>query len=98
MFFQRMDTGPREAGRLFHHDDLDLLRQHGGVERDVVGVAEHELERVRPGRQLDLRLGLAGAEMQVVPVGRDRVVGVERLGYVDEEVVVAARSGRSPAI
>jgi hypothetical protein len=42
--------------------------------RHVALVAEQQLNRVDPEREVDLRLGLSGAEVQVVEVARDRLV------------------------
>lgn len=53
----------------------------------MVGIADQHLERMGPGRQLDPRLGLAAAEMQVVLVIGDRLVQRRKVA-VDDQVVV----------
>ena len=60
-----------------------------GLKGLVLRIAEDELQRVRTGREVDARLGLPGAEMQVVPVGRDRLGRVQGLVDVDQKVMVA---------
>jgi hypothetical protein len=62
--------------RLRFHDgsldrDRDFLRGDDRRMRDVVLVAHQQLQRVLAGRQLDHRFRLAGAEVQVIAVGRD---------------------------
>ena len=51
-------------------------------------VAKQQLNRVDPERQVDLRLGLPRAEVQVVEVARDRLVERRHRG-VDQEMMVA---------
>src|SRR6202011_6223937 len=46
--------------------DLDRPRHHGRIMRHVVVVPYQQLQRVGSERQRDLRLGLSGAEMQMI--------------------------------
>ena len=46
----------------------------GGIVRDVVGVAEHHLQRVLAGLQLEGRFRLPLAEVLVIVVHRDGCV------------------------
>lgn len=55
-------------------DDPDLPRNHGWIERNVVRIAQDEMERVRAGWQLEAHFGLARAEMHVLLVGGDGLV------------------------
>jgi len=55
---------------------------------DMLVVGENELQRVLALRQLQLHLGLAGAEMDVIGIVRERRVERRSLG-VDDEVVMA---------
>ena len=50
----------------------------------MVGVTQHELERMLAGRQFYARLGLARAKMKVRFVLRNRFIGIERLVHVDQ--------------
>ena len=45
--------------------DGNFLRDHRRIERKVVGIPQHELERMLAGWQLDPRFGLARAKMKV---------------------------------
>src|SRR5919108_4067341 len=58
--------GPPTA--LLCHDNANLLRCHHRLERLVLGIAEHKLERMRTGRQFEPRLGLSAAKVQMVLV------------------------------
>ena len=70
--------------------DGNFLRDHRRIERKVVGVAEHELKRVLARWKLDARFGLACAKMKVRFVLRKRLIGIERLIHVDQEVMMSA--------
>ena len=65
--------------------------------RDVILVSQQQLQRVLAGRERDLRLGLAGAVMQMIEVVRNRLVERRQVG-VDQQVVVtgmlAIQAGR----
>ena len=41
--------------------------------RDMVAIAQNQLERVLSGGQLNFGLGLTGAEMHMVVISRDRL-------------------------
>jgi hypothetical protein len=56
----------------------------------VLGVAEHQLQRVLAGRQFNMRLSLSGAEMKMCLVLGNRFVWVKRFVYVDQQMVVTA--------
>src|SRR5262249_58909471 len=71
-------------------DDGNLLRDHGWLEWKVLGITEHKLECVSPGRQFNARLGLSSAEVQVVLILRDRIIRIERIVDVDQQVMMAA--------
>ena len=43
-----------------------------------------------PGGKLDTGFGLAGAEMKMALVLRDRLVGIERFIHVDQQMMMAA--------
>ena len=62
------------AARLLHGDG-DFLRHDRLLVRNMQVIAQHELQRVFSRRQLQLRLGLSGAEM--LDVVRDRQRRVE---------------------
>ena len=59
----------RPAGSLHRH--RDHIAHNRRVMRYVVHIAQHELQRMGSRRQLQRHFGLAGAEVQVVVVGRD---------------------------
>jgi hypothetical protein len=50
----------------------------------VIGIAHHQPKRMLAWRQIDRRLGLAGAEMKVILVQGDRLLGVGKLIDVDQ--------------
>ena len=77
--------------------DGNFLRDHWRIERKVVGIPQHELERMLAGWKLDPRFGLTCAEMKMRLVLRDRFVRIERLIDVDQKMVVAAVCVLSPA-
>src|SRR5215470_17452755 len=52
-------------------------------------VTQHQLERMPARRQVEIGLGLTGNEMQVVLVRGDRLVGIERLIHIDQQMMVA---------
>src|SRR4051794_11288919 len=65
----------------------DLLRHNGRLERIVPGIAQHELKRMRPGRKLEQRFGLSCPEMQMRLVLQDRLLGIDRVFDVDEQMM-----------
>lgn len=56
-------------------------------------ISEHELQRVSARREVEAGLGLSSAEMEVILVGRNGLVGAECAGHVDEEMMVAGVLG-----
>ena len=54
----------------------------------MVRVAENELQGVPARRKVEAGLGLSAPEMNVVPVGGDRLGEKQRLLHVDQEVMV----------
>ncbi len=90
-------AGRSGRARLFLHPghdlDLDRLRHHRRIMRDVIMVGEEELQPVPARRQRNLGLGLAAAEMQMVEIGRDRPVE-RRQRRVDQQVVMAGMASR----
>src|SRR5262245_3117844 len=69
--------------------NADLLRYDWRLEQSMLGIAEHELKRMRAGRQFEPHFGLAGAEVQVVLVLRDRLVWVERRIDIDQQMMMS---------
>src|SRR5579862_3756936 len=65
---------PVRRSAVLGHRDVDLLRIDRRIVRHVIGVAEQQTQPVPAGRQRDLRLGLSGAEVQMVEVVRNRLV------------------------
>jgi hypothetical protein len=55
----------------------------------MLGIAQHQLERVLARRQFETCLGLARPEIKVVPVLRDRFVEIERLVHVNQQMMMA---------
>ena len=55
----------------------------------MFGIAQHELERMFAGWKFYSRFGLARAEMQMRFVLRDRLVGIEWLIHVYQQMVMA---------
>ncbi len=55
----------------------------------MIGIAEHELNRVLAGRQLDTSLGLARSEMKMRFVLCNRLIGIEWFAHIDEQMVMA---------
>jgi hypothetical protein len=73
--------------RLVDHRHGDALGHDRRIVRDVILVAEDQLQGMLAGGEAHLRLGLSGAEMQMVEVIGDRFVQGRR-GRIDDEVVV----------
>src|SRR5262245_9562460 len=70
------------------HCDRDLFRHHRWIVRDVQLIAQHELQRVLAGWELELGFGLTLAEVQAV-----RVVGqgLAEIGWridIDQQVMM----------
>ncbi len=72
----------------FGHRDLDGLRVDRRVVCDMRIVAQKQLKRVRAQLQLDRCLGLAGAEVQMIEVVRNRLVE-RRQWSVDQQMVMS---------
>ena len=68
--------------------DLDTRRHDRRRVRDVILVAQQQLQGVLPGLQRHLGFGLAGAEVQMVEVARNRLVERRQIG-VDEQMMMA---------
>jgi hypothetical protein len=60
----------------------------------VVGVAEQKLQLVPAERERHRRLGLAGAEVQVLEVVRDRLIERRQFGIDDEMMVPGVGIGQ----
>ena len=54
----------------------------------MVGIPENELQSVPAGWKLKAGLGLPCAEVNVLLVGRDRFVRLDRVVHIDQEMVV----------
>src|SRR6266702_5626720 len=57
--------------------DCNFFRNERRVERIMLRVAQHELEGVLAGRQIEACLGLTRSEMKMALVLCDRLVGIE---------------------
>ena len=57
--------------------DRNFIRNERRVEWVMLSIAQHELESVFAGRQLDTCLGLTRSEMKMGLVLWDRLVGIE---------------------
>ncbi len=55
----------------------------------MIGVAKHELKRVFARRQFDTSLGLPRSEMKMRLVLGNRLIGIERFAYIDQQMVMA---------
>ena len=56
----------------------------------MLGIAQHQLERVLAWRQIDKCLGLTRSEMQMGLVLRDRLFDIERFSHINQHVMMAA--------
>ena len=81
------------AQRHSFHRNGDLLGYDRWVEWVVLGIAEHQLQRVLAGWQFNTCLSLPGAEMKMCLVLWDRLVWVERFIYVDQQMMMTAVGG-----
>ena len=72
------------------HRDRDLVRDHRRIEGVVLGVPQHQLQGVVAGREFDAGLGLARAEMQMVPIPWDRLFEIEWLVNINQQMMMAA--------
>ena len=70
--------------------DRDFLGYHWRIEVEVLGVTEHQLQRVFAGWQFNTRFGLPGAEMKMLFVLWDRLVWVKWFVYVDQQMMMTA--------
>src|SRR5215471_17128307 len=68
----------------------DLFRHNRWVEDKMVGIAQHELQCVLAGGQIDECLGLAGPEMKMLFVLWDWFVGVVGRIDINQQVMVPA--------
>ncbi len=68
--------------------DGDPLRDQRRVEREMIAVAQDQLQRVLSLRQVEERLGLAPTEVQMLFVVRDRLVGIDCFLRVDQQVMM----------
>jgi len=69
--------------------DTDFIRNDRWAERIMLGIAQHQLESVFAGRELDTCLGLTRSEMKMGFVLRDRFVGIESFTHVNQQMMVA---------
>src|SRR5204862_252787 len=67
----------------------DLFRYQRRAEYLVFGVTEHELQRVAARRQIDARLALPGAEMNMILVGWEDVASLDLIVEIDEQMMVS---------
>jgi len=56
----------------------------------MLGIAQHELERMFARQQLKACLGLPCAEMKMALVLWDRLVGIEWFVHIDQQMMMAA--------
>src|SRR3990167_986424 len=70
------------------HRDRDALAHDHRMVRDVVLVAQHQLQGVLTGLEFERGFGLAGAEMPELLVGRQRCIGIP-FAHIHQQVVVA---------
>src|SRR6185437_1808700 len=70
------------------HVDRDLPGDDGRIERHMVRVAQFKLQRVRAGREVQHRFGLAATEMPVAVVVRNRQARRRQRRHVDQQVVM----------
>src|SRR6202022_824562 len=68
----------------------NLGRDERRNERIMLGIAQHQLESVLAGRQLDARLGLACSEMKMGLVLWNRLVGIEWFIHINQQMMMAA--------
>ncbi len=80
-------SGGSGRRRRFHDGYVNPLGVDRGRMRDVIGVTQQQLQRVRSRRQRKLDLGLAGAEVEMVLVVRDRLVE-RRQVRIDQQVMM----------
>ena len=78
----------RLAHRRIDHPHLDLGRHDRRRVRNVILVAEQQLERVLAVLEGDLGLGLAAAEVEMVEVVGDRLIERRQIG-IDQQMVMA---------
>src|SRR5271168_3042835 len=73
----------------FHHNG-DLLGYYRWVEWVVLGITEHQLQRVLAGWQFNTCFGLPRAEVKMCFVLWDRLVWVKWFIYVDQQMMMTA--------
>src|SRR5262245_25512351 len=71
------------------NSDRDLLRDERWVEWIMLGIAEHQLQRMAARREFNAPLSLACAEMKVLFVGWDRLIRIKRFITVNKEMMVS---------
>ena len=81
------DRRHRSLGCGLHDDDSNARRHERWIVRNVVLVAEQELQGVRSRLKRNLRLGLAGAEVEVIEIVGNGLIERRQL-RVDEQVVM----------
>src|SRR5262245_49753020 len=74
-------------GSGLHDQDLNARRHERRIMRNVVLVAEEELQGVRSRLKRNLRLGLAGTEVEMIEVVGNGPIERRQLG-VDQQVVM----------
>ena len=84
-----MPTGcsGHRAGSRIHNPDPDTLRHQRRRVRNVSLIPQEKLEGVLSGGQVDLSLGLSGAEMQVIEIVWNWLIQWRKLG-IDQQMVV----------
>src|ERR1700743_3382623 len=78
------------AKRILLDRDRDLFRDERRVERIVVAYSPKQRRCVLARRRFDRGFGLPRPEMQMVLVLRDRLVGIERLIHIDQQMMMTA--------
>src|SRR6185437_647281 len=80
-------TDPARTPASFHMD-RDPLRHQRRFERNVVGMAQFQLQGVSAGCERDRGFGLATAKVDVLRIVRNRLARRRQLLHVDQQVMV----------
>jgi len=72
-----------------HNLDSDLPRHDRRIKQAMVSIGENELQSVPARRQIKPGLGLTAAKMQMVFICRYRLVRVEWLSNINEQMVMS---------
>ena len=72
------------------HRNVGLLGYDRRVEWEMLGVTEHQLQRVLAGRQVNSRLSLPRAEMKMCLVLGDGLVWVNWVVHIDQQMMMTA--------